>query len=739
MLGKRLNTLNKLSPNGRRLQKGINKLSENGTADRIGNAVNKRKQTTPLGLGGIKAGASAEGKNNESSLDRREVEDQTSDGGEINLKATAKFLKIAFPAMIAVIVFVIFVGIFMIPSMAVESLFGIGGADEASNNESKWESQLGNIKEDDIDEKNSKSPQVFDYDLFIDDDATKFRNSKLKKIRKVREYNEADIAELKDYYPNIDSYIEEDETNGNKTNMSTVYTFFFKLHYLYFHYYNKYKVELDMPLLMATLTVREKDMNIVFRSNIIGYGQKQLNKKSDNDRFDYDKYIDYVSSNDEAEYDIEILAQYMVSKVAYDPNNEKDTCTSDKVVDGICYKIDYERYDEFLKEYLEKKYITGGRLNSSYNDVVYSEKTCVANAFTKYNLTDDQVAQLASLAYQEQGTIKGAAAEASLMANLFEKNGRKYGEGAEGLYNYVRNSGWFAYASKHMDARKASSEVIAAVKSVLVDGKRTLPGYIDEHDWINDLSNVSNDGVEISRGDRASYIKNKTKLKNIYGSTYTFYSFPDTNSDPFGYTSEKRRKEIGDFYYDFDTGQPVNCSSSTGNQYAEALIDLANSENLSNADKDGSKYNTYFGYVRPTPWCANFVSYLISNASVNDVAIYPNIIDFRSPSVRTLISNFNNSTKTNIKFYYNDNCSNLSGKNGGDGAYTPKPGDFIFFDWEAQYTDISSNTQDHVGIVEKYQNGIIYTIEGNSGVPGRVKKQTYNISSCKVIGFGSWY
>ena len=44
-----------------------------------------------------------------------------------------------------------------------------------------------------------------------------------------------------------------------------------------------------------------------------------------------------------------------------------------------------------------------------------------------------------------------------------------------------------------------------------------------------------------------------------------------------------------------------------------------------------------------------------------------------------------------------------------DRTYEPKVGDIIFFDWEGD------GTTDHVGIVEKCENGTVYTVEGNSG------------------------
>ena len=60
--------------------------------------------------------------------------------------------------------------------------------------------------------------------------------------------------------------------------------------------------------------------------------------------------------------------------------------------------------------------------------------------------------------------------------------------------------------------------------------------------------------------------------------------------------------------------------------------------------------------------------------------------------------------------------------------YEPSPGDIIFFDWE------SDGLADHVGIVEKVENGLIYTVEGNSG--DRCVENRYYLGSAPVYGFG---
>ena len=61
-----------------------------------------------------------------------------------------------------------------------------------------------------------------------------------------------------------------------------------------------------------------------------------------------------------------------------------------------------------------------------------------------------------------------------------------------------------------------------------------------------------------------------------------------------------------------------------------------------------------------------------------------------------------------------------------------KLGDIIFFDW----ADSNDGKADHVGIVEKCENGIVYTIEGNSNEDTCRQKQ-YDINSTVILGYGT--
>ena len=60
--------------------------------------------------------------------------------------------------------------------------------------------------------------------------------------------------------------------------------------------------------------------------------------------------------------------------------------------------------------------------------------------------------------------------------------------------------------------------------------------------------------------------------------------------------------------------------------------------------------------------------------------------------------------------------------------YSPKPGDAILFDWDGK-----RGSTDHIGIVEKVENGYVHTIEGNAH--NKVQRRKYKLDSAKIDGY----
>ena len=115
-----------------------------------------------------------------------------------------------------------------------------------------------------------------------------------------------------------------------------------------------------------------------------------------------------------------------------------------------------------------------------------------------------------------------------------------------------------------------------------------------------------------------------------------------------------------------------------------------------------TKYGDWYGMNGE--WCAMFISWL-----ANQVGILNNLIPKQS-YVPTMVTWFKNKQQFKARGLY------------------PQIGDIIFFDYNG------NGTSDHVGIVEKCENGIITTIEGNKSK--MVKRCTYNVNNSGIYGFG---
>ena len=207
-----------------------------------------------------------------------------------------------------------------------------------------------------------------------------------------------------------------------------------------------------------------------------------------------------------------------------------------------------------------------------------------SGTFPKYNLTEQQIKGLANIVQHEQPGVEGRHAEASLMANLTDIKGDEYAT-TENLIKKV-TGGWFAKGKSRFENPGNPEQIsIDAVRSVLVEGKRTIPRYIDEHDCFSDLTSTTNNGTSFKVSDRSQYKPHVTKIKNRYGSSGTFFTFPNSKSDPFYYTSEANRQKWGDNCYSVgsSTDATVDTNAGTGDMLGvpEELLNAGMGDALS--------------------------------------------------------------------------------------------------------------------------------------------------------------
>lgn len=152
----------------------------------------------------------------------------------------------------------------------------------------------------------------------------------------------------------------------------------------------------------------------------------------------------------------------------------------------------------------------------------------------------------AVLGRAEQGSLEGAAAELSLLLNLYERRHPDAGDvSIQEVAKWATECGWFAHASRRWE-KTATPEYLAVAKNVL-GGNRVLPPNIVEHDCREDLAYIETNGVKYSPYDKDKYVSGVTvvyqapihehngrKFGFRHPVHWIFYSFPAAKSDPFG-------------------------------------------------------------------------------------------------------------------------------------------------------------------------------------------------------------
>lgn len=150
----------------------------------------------------------------------------------------------------------------------------------------------------------------------------------------------------------------------------------------------------------------------------------------------------------------------------------------------------------------------------------------------------------------------------------------------------------------------------------------------------------------------------------------------------------------------------------TGEQFSQlmewAMPDLLSIAMAQLGNVGGEPFWRWYGFESRVEWCAIFVSWCADQSGLLSAGSLP-------------------------RFSVCDEgvCWFQARNRWKDNTYTPSPGDIIFFDWA--FNGLDGNT-DHVGIVERVENGRVYTIEGNSG--DTCRECSYPLGYYEIQGYG---
>lgn len=127
----------------------------------------------------------------------------------------------------------------------------------------------------------------------------------------------------------------------------------------------------------------------------------------------------------------------------------------------------------------------------------------------------------------------------------------------------------------------------------------------------------------------------------------------------------------------------------------------------------GEPYWSWYGFGSRVEWCACFVSWCADQCGYIETGVCPKYAG----------------CVNGVQWFKEHN-------QWVDGSETPSPGMIIFYDWDSP--NGSSGPQDglsdHTGIVERVENGIVYTVEGNSGDSCRQCQRA--VGNYEILGYG---
>lgn len=200
--------------------------------------------------------------------------------------------------------------------------------------------------------------------------------------------------------------------------------------------------------------------------------------------------------------------------------------------------------------------------------------------------------------------------------------------------------------------------------------------------------------------------KKTEEIKDNKNSTFIYITINSKSLEQimqkynFSFQQKKQIAELlSDKYNSLWMSLIYGTSNSNSNMVQIALSQVGNI--------GGQPYWSWYGFSSRVEWCAVFVSWVANQAGYIESEIIPKF------SV----------CETGANWFKGKGKWKSSG-------YIPKPGDLIFFDWEGD------GKINHIGIVEKTENKIVYTIEGN--VNNMVLRNSYNLDFANIVGYGTY-
>lgn len=259
---------------------------------------------------------------------------------------------------------------------------------------------------------------------------------------------------------------------------------------------------------------------------------------------------------------------------------------------------------------------------------------------------------------------------------------------------------------------KTTSDPDAAQEVATIDDskKAILKNIFWQMNIISSRTESKTEEVIIETDDgNGNIVEEKTTVTQTYLYITVSHKTAEEMAEEYGFTEDQKAQLaalLADENNSLWTAVLYGIGTGDGEIVTVALSQLGNI--------GGEPYWSWYGFGGRVEWCACFVSWCANECGYIDAGVIPKFAG----------------CVWGVQWFRDRGLWQ-------DNSYEPRPGDIIFFDWDSP--NGSSGPQDgesdHVGIVERVENGRVYTIEGNSG--DSCRNNSYPLGYYEILGYGT--
>ncbi len=299
------------------------------------------------------------------------------------------------------------------------------------------------------------------------------------------------------------------------------------------------------------------------------------------------------------------------------------------------------------------------------------------------------------------------------MRSAIREINQDYQDKIDGIQNTV------AHDELEMSGSRATWRSVLAVYAVKTntdptDGQEVASMTERKRDILEDIfwemntisySTATDSHVETTTGtdEEGNPVEIQTTVETVTLYITVTHKTPEEMADQFHFDADQREKMeelLSDEYRTLWNTVLFGIGIGDDDIVAVALSQVGN--------VGGQPYWSWYGFPSRVEWCACFVSWCAEQCGYIEAGIIPKFAGCPTGEQ-----------------WFKDRGQ------WADRNYLPNPGDIIFLDWASDGID---GLADHVGIVERCEGGVVYTVEGN--MTNSCKQRQYTVGYYEICGYG---